>query len=118
MIVSLEIFVPLTHTILGNFSLISVRKFYSHFFFTFLLISRSRQANVPLFLFFFIYSFKSDLQDSFGDLALFFCDPYGGTVIAVLWKPKAFKPVPFKVSADAGLYPQCVVEGAAHFNHR
>lgn len=37
------------------------------------------------------------LQDAFGDLALFFCDPYGGTVIAVLWKPKAFMPIPFKV---------------------
>lgn len=37
-------------------------------------------------------------QDSFGDLALFFCDPYGGTVIAVLWNPKAFIPLPFKVS--------------------
>ncbi|KAG7264322.1 hypothetical protein CRUP_009944 [Coryphaenoides rupestris] len=38
------------------------------------------------------------VQESFGELALFFCDPYGGTVIAVLWKPKAFKPVPFKTS--------------------
>uniref|UniRef100_A0A8C9XJR0 Nucleolar protein 6 n=1 Tax=Sander lucioperca TaxID=283035 RepID=A0A8C9XJR0_SANLU len=35
---------------------------------------------------------------AFGDLALFFCDPHGGTVIAVLWKPKAFIPVPFKTS--------------------
>ncbi|KAK0147285.1 Nucleolar protein 6 [Merluccius polli] len=42
--------------------------------------------------------FLAELRDSFGDLALFFCDPYGGTVIAVLWKPKAFKPVPFKTS--------------------
>lgn len=38
-----------------------------------------------------------NFQDAFGDLALFFCDPHGGTVIAVLWKPKAFVPVPFKV---------------------
>lgn len=36
-------------------------------------------------------------QDAFGDLALFFCDPYGGAVVAVLWKPKAFIPIPFKV---------------------
>uniref|UniRef100_A0A8C9XKN0 Nucleolar protein 6 n=1 Tax=Sander lucioperca TaxID=283035 RepID=A0A8C9XKN0_SANLU len=36
-------------------------------------------------------------REAFGDLALFFCDPHGGTVIAVLWKPKAFIPVPFKV---------------------
>lgn len=38
-------------------------------------------------------------QEAFGDLALFFCDPYGGTVIAVLWKPKAFIPAPFKVKS-------------------
>ncbi|XP_061622866.1 nucleolar protein 6 [Phyllopteryx taeniolatus] len=38
------------------------------------------------------------VQDAFGDLALFFCDPYGGSVIAVLWKPKAFAPLPFKTS--------------------
>lgn len=42
--------------------------------------------------------YLSELRDAFGDLALFFCDPYGGTVIAVLWKPKAFTPVPFKTS--------------------
>lgn len=41
-----------------------------------------------------------DFQDAFGDLALFFCDPHGGTVIAVLWKPKAFVPIPFKVRPD------------------
>ena len=63
--------------------------------------ARSKQADFPLFLKYVIK--KCPLQDSFGDLALFFCDPYGGTVIAVLWKPKAFKPVPFKVSAEAGL---------------
>ncbi|KAA8592916.1 hypothetical protein FQN60_018371 [Etheostoma spectabile] len=38
------------------------------------------------------------LPEAFGNLALFFCDPYGGTVIAVLWKPKAFIPMPFKTS--------------------
>uniref|UniRef100_A0A8C4IX76 Nucleolar protein 6 n=1 Tax=Dicentrarchus labrax TaxID=13489 RepID=A0A8C4IX76_DICLA len=42
--------------------------------------------------------YLAELQEAFGDLALFFCDPYGGTVIAVLWKPKAFIPVPFKTS--------------------
>uniref|UniRef100_A0A665SXI0 Nucleolar protein 6 n=1 Tax=Echeneis naucrates TaxID=173247 RepID=A0A665SXI0_ECHNA len=39
-----------------------------------------------------------ELRDAFGDFALFFCDPYGGTVIAVLWKPKAFISMPFKTS--------------------
>ncbi|XP_038558742.1 nucleolar protein 6 isoform X2 [Micropterus salmoides] len=42
--------------------------------------------------------YLKELREAFGDLALFFCDPYGGTVIAVLWKPKAFIPVPFKTS--------------------
>uniref|UniRef100_A0A671QPS5 Nucleolar protein 6 n=1 Tax=Sinocyclocheilus anshuiensis TaxID=1608454 RepID=A0A671QPS5_9TELE len=31
--------------------------------------------------------FVFNLTEAFGDLALFFYDPYGGTVIAVLWKP-------------------------------
>uniref|UniRef100_A0A3Q3VZY5 Nucleolar protein 6 n=1 Tax=Mola mola TaxID=94237 RepID=A0A3Q3VZY5_MOLML len=42
--------------------------------------------------------YMAELRDAFGDLALFFCDPYGGTVIAVLWKPKAFISIPFKTS--------------------
>ncbi|CAF91374.1 unnamed protein product, partial [Tetraodon nigroviridis] len=42
--------------------------------------------------------YLAELRDAFGDLALFFCDPHGGTVIAVLWKPKAFVPIPFKTS--------------------
>ncbi|KAF7687312.1 hypothetical protein HF521_014540 [Silurus meridionalis] len=42
--------------------------------------------------------YLSELREAFGDLALFFYDPYGGTVIAVLWKPKAFQPQPFKTS--------------------
>ncbi|XP_074526984.1 nucleolar protein 6 [Halichoeres trimaculatus] len=42
--------------------------------------------------------YLAELRDAFGDLALFFCDPYGGTVIAVVWKPKAFAPAPFKTS--------------------
>lgn len=47
--------------------------------------------NIVLFFF--------NFQEAFGDLALFFCDPCGGTVITVLWKPKAFIPTPFKVIA-------------------
>uniref|UniRef100_A0A8C5I7E4 Nucleolar protein 6 n=1 Tax=Gouania willdenowi TaxID=441366 RepID=A0A8C5I7E4_GOUWI len=44
--------------------------------------------------------YLTELRDAFGDLALFFCDPFGGTVIAVLWKPKAFIKAPFKVTGD------------------
>ncbi|KAI1900401.1 hypothetical protein AGOR_G00049570 [Albula goreensis] len=42
--------------------------------------------------------YLAELRGAFGELALFFCDPYGGTVIAVLWKPPAFSPLPFKTS--------------------
>ncbi|XP_034548589.1 nucleolar protein 6 [Notolabrus celidotus] len=42
--------------------------------------------------------YLAELREAFGDLALFFCDPYGGAVIAVVWKPKAFSPAPFKTS--------------------
>ncbi|XP_010776963.1 nucleolar protein 6 [Notothenia coriiceps] len=42
--------------------------------------------------------YLAELREAFGDLALFFCDPHGGTVITVLWKPKAFMPTPFKTS--------------------
>ncbi|XP_065110286.1 nucleolar protein 6 [Paramisgurnus dabryanus] len=42
--------------------------------------------------------YLSELRDAFGDLALFFYDPFGGSVIAVLWKPKAFEPQSFKTS--------------------
>uniref|UniRef100_A0A672MCZ3 Nucleolar protein 6 n=1 Tax=Sinocyclocheilus grahami TaxID=75366 RepID=A0A672MCZ3_SINGR len=42
--------------------------------------------------------YLSELREAFGDLALFLYDPYCGTVIAVLWKPAAFEPKPFKTS--------------------
>ena len=38
------------------------------------------------------------LQENYSDYALFFCDIYGGNVIAVLWKPQALLPKDFKVS--------------------
>ncbi|XP_076854204.1 nucleolar protein 6 [Brachyhypopomus gauderio] len=45
-----------------------------------------------------VRQYVSELRDAFGDVALFFYDPYGGTVVAVLWKPHAFVPQPFKTS--------------------
>ncbi|KAJ8285473.1 hypothetical protein GJAV_G00027190 [Gymnothorax javanicus] len=42
--------------------------------------------------------YLAQLRDVFSDLALFFSDPYGGTVISVLWKPQAFNPMTFKTS--------------------
>jgi hypothetical protein len=37
------------------------------------------------------------LQENYSDYALFFYDIYGGSVIAVLWKPQALLPKDFKV---------------------
>ncbi|XP_048851490.1 nucleolar protein 6 isoform X2 [Brienomyrus brachyistius] len=45
-----------------------------------------------------VTQYMTQLRDAFGHLALFFCDPYGSTVIAVLWKPQAFASQPFKTS--------------------
>jgi U3 small nucleolar RNA-associated protein 22 len=45
-----------------------------------------------------IVMFFVRLQENYGDFALFFHDIYGGSVIAVLWKPQALLPKDFKVS--------------------
>ena len=37
------------------------------------------------------------LQRAFSEFCLFFYDKYGGRCIAVVWKPQAFVPQPFKV---------------------
>nr|CAB3264395.1 nucleolar protein 6-like [Phallusia mammillata] len=42
--------------------------------------------------------YLSDLENCFGDLALFFHDDNGGSVIGVLWRPNAFQPKQFKLS--------------------
>nr|XP_015217491.1 PREDICTED: nucleolar protein 6 [Lepisosteus oculatus] len=57
--------------------------------------------------------YLAELRDAFGELALFLCDPYGGTVIAVLWKPQAFAPQPFKTSLTSARRVE-VVGGEAH----
>ena len=36
-------------------------------------------------------------QEAFSEFAFFFYDQYGGSFIAVVWKPDAFAPQPFKV---------------------
>ncbi|XP_058720347.1 nucleolar protein 6 isoform X2 [Poecile atricapillus] len=46
--------------------------------------------------------YLQELRDAFDDLALFFYDKHGGEVIAVLWKPLSFKPLPFKASSMKG----------------
>ncbi|XP_064608729.1 nucleolar protein 6-like [Liolophura sinensis] len=42
--------------------------------------------------------YVQELRDTYGDLALFFHDTYGGNLVAVLWKPQTFQPQPFKVT--------------------
>ena len=37
-------------------------------------------------------------QETFGDLAMFFYDQLGGDIVAVVWKPAAFLPCPFRVT--------------------
>ncbi|KAG5841083.1 hypothetical protein ANANG_G00195830 [Anguilla anguilla] len=59
---------------------------------------RQRRGALPVVDYDPVGRYLAELKDSFGELALFFCDPYGGTVIAVLWKPQAFAPLPFKTS--------------------
>ncbi|XP_004600255.2 nucleolar protein 6 [Sorex araneus] len=46
--------------------------------------------------------YLAQLREAFGDLALFFYDQHGGTVIGVLWKPTGFQPQPFKASSTKG----------------
>lgn len=41
-------------------------------------------------------------QESYGDWALFFYDPYGGSTIGVVWKPGSQMPREFKVTHLAG----------------
>ncbi|XP_071965006.1 nucleolar protein 6-like [Antedon mediterranea] len=55
--------------------------------------------------------YLQELNESFGELALFFHDVYGGDVIGVVWKPFAFKPVKFKV-LKVNTKQQCVQDGS------
>ncbi|CAM9481846.1 unnamed protein product [Lampetra planeri] len=49
--------------------------------------------------------FLQELQDAFGELALFFHDPYGGDIIGVVWRPDVFAPQPFATSHVAARRP-------------
>ena len=58
---------------------------------------------------FYIFS----TQAAYGEMALFFHDVHGGDFIAVLWKPSAFKPQPFKVSQNSSIesiFPSLIPE--------
>ncbi|KAG0049577.1 hypothetical protein BGZ83_005586 [Gryganskiella cystojenkinii] len=45
-----------------------------------------------------VTEYLSELQRSFGDIALFFHDKYGGTQIGVLWNPVSLSPRAWKVN--------------------
>ncbi|XP_078077355.1 nucleolar protein 6 [Mustelus asterias] len=45
-----------------------------------------------------VQCYLHELRSAFGEFALFFYDTHGGSLIAVLWKPQAFTPQPFKTS--------------------
>lgn len=51
--------------------------------------------------------YLAQLREAFGDLALFFYDQHGGTVIGVLWKPTGFQSQPFKASSTKGRMVEC-----------
>ncbi|XP_051786056.1 nucleolar protein 6-like [Erpetoichthys calabaricus] len=56
------------------------------------------KAFMPIVEFDPVSIYLKELRDAFGELALFFCDPNGGLIIAVLWKPQAFSKQTFRAS--------------------
>jgi len=46
--------------------------------------------------------YLEEIRGMFDEFAIFFYDPCEGTKIAVLWKPKAFEPKPFKIKYVSG----------------
>ncbi|KAG0236782.1 hypothetical protein BGW42_002650 [Actinomortierella wolfii] len=54
--------------------------------------------------------FLKELQNAFGDIALFFHDVYGGTQIGVLWNPIALTPKAWKVNQGYNNKPADVDE--------
>ncbi|KAG9081347.1 hypothetical protein FRC07_014526, partial [Ceratobasidium sp. 392] len=61
--------------------------------------------------------YLADLQSAFGQLAMFFYDPYGGTLIAGLWDPKPTTQVTaFKVMLGYSSMP--IEEGKVAFNKK
>eukprot|EP00058_Branchiostoma_floridae_P009064 XP_002594552.1 hypothetical protein BRAFLDRAFT_279825 [Branchiostoma floridae] len=52
-----------------------------------------------------VQMYLEELEDTYGDMALFFHDPCGGLYITALWKPAAFTAKPFKVTTLNGRAP-------------
>jgi U3 small nucleolar RNA-associated protein 22 len=68
----------------------SVPHFYEH-------SSSKKEAFLPIVDFDPVQIYLSELRNSFGHLALFLHDSFGGNFIAVVWKPEAFKEQDFSV---------------------
>ncbi|CAK8696286.1 unnamed protein product [Clavelina lepadiformis] len=49
-----------------------------------------------------VQMYLDELEKSFSELAMFFYDSYGGSVIGVLWRVPEFQPKPFKISSVSG----------------
>ncbi|CAN8001209.1 unnamed protein product, partial [Ixodes hexagonus] len=65
-------------------------------------LKRRKDKCLPVVNFDIVALYVQTLQETYGELALFFYDHYGGNLVAVLWKPHAFQPQPFKVSQVGG----------------
>lgn len=66
--------------------------------------STSSNGTIPIVDFDPVQSYLSELRDSFGHLAIFLHDTFGGKFIAVVWKPDAFKEYDFSVSQQTSQY--------------
>ena len=49
----------------------------------------SKSTSLPVHDYDPVRCYLNDLRNAFDDIALFFCDTYGGDVIGVIWKPLA-----------------------------
>jgi len=68
--------------------------------------NRKKSLSMPAVDFDPVQSYLLELRDAFEDIALFFSDLYGGSVIGVLWKPQALQEKPFKISHAQYTRPQ------------
>lgn len=60
--------------------------------------TKNHDEKIPIVDFDPVQLYLQELRDSFGHIALFLHDSYGGDFIAVVWKPGVFSDLPFTVS--------------------
>jgi U3 small nucleolar RNA-associated protein 22 len=59
--------------------------------------SQRHPTHFPITDFNPVEKYLIELESAFSEFCLFFYDKYGGTRIAVVWKPQAFVPQPFRI---------------------